>query len=31
MDRKKGNVPFTSAEVIQVVLKNIEKQRRQKW
>jgi len=31
MDRQKGIVPFTSVELIQVVLKKIKKQKRQKW
>jgi len=31
MDRKNGIVPFTRVELIQVVLKNIDKQKRQKW
>jgi len=31
MERKKGILPFTRVELIQVVLKNTEKQNRQKW
>jgi len=31
MNRKKGIVPSASVEFIQVVIKNIKKQKRQKW
>jgi len=31
MNRKKGIVPFTSVELIQVILKSIKKRKRQKW
>jgi len=31
MNRKKGIIPFASVELIQVVIKNIKKHKRQKW